>query len=137
MTTCGRSGSLSRAERSIMNRLNIGTKSKFACVLSRVKSRLRHSHLQLCTPPSEEWLTVKLHPKKAVLAFVNDVNGDLVFDIDTYAHDDIQVRSDLFRLVPNHSKPNKRHEATITGRTSVEDLEYFIQKMIEGINKFE
>ena len=137
MTICGRSGSLLRAEREIMNRLNNGTKTKFSHVMDCLKERLGHSHLHLCTPPSEEWLTVKVHPKKAVLAFVNDANGNLVFDIDTYAHNDIQVRSDLFLLVPYDSKPNKRHVATITDRTSDEDLKYFIQKIIEGINKFE
>lgn len=131
------SGSVAQAQRNISNGLHPSVRRMFETVMARLRRHLAGSNLYLSAPPLELWITVKLHPKKAVLAFRNADDASLVFDIDTYAHDDITVDRRLFRLTPNPNKPNKRHVGLITPTTSASDLNTMISTMIEGMNKFE
>jgi hypothetical protein len=138
MLKCGsRSGSVSRAERNIKNGLQPRVRNKFTAILEQVKKYLKTSTLALCAPASELWITVKVSPHKAVIAFRNDEQGYLHLDIDTYGDNDISDKRGLFQFIPNESKPNKRHVCTITPTTSEIDLDYFIQKVIEGMRAFE
>lgn len=91
--------------------------------------------MQLCAPLDNSYLTVKYRPRKAVLAFVNEDNGSLQFDIDTYEDNDIDDK--LFEFMPFPNKPNKRNVAYITENTSNDTLNYYIEKMIEGMSRFE
>lgn len=130
-------GSVPRAERNIRNGLHPSVQPQFQSVLQSVRRHLDGSNLELSAPASEKWITVKLHPRKAVLAFRQDDEGNLQFDIDTYAHNDITDPRGLFQTTPNPRKPNKRHVASLTPNTSREELAYFIAKMIEGMRIFE
>ena len=132
-----RSGSIPRARMNISNNLDIIVRYKLSRILTELDNYLQDSNLYFNAPPTEKWLTVKVHKNKAVLAFRNDKNGNLNFDIDTYASDDIDDPLNLLRLIPNRNKMNKRHVATITSETRDKDLNYLIQKMIEGIQKYE
>ena len=129
-------GSITRTERNLQRRIHPSIQPMFQIVLNRIRQYLVESNLRLSAPPSEKWLTVKLHPKKAVLAFRNNRNRDLKFDIDTYADNDIEDERGLF-LPPPPGKPNKRHVAIITSRTSAVDLKYYIDKMIDGMRIFD
>jgi hypothetical protein len=91
----------------------------------------------LCAPPSEQWITIKASPRKAVIAFIDDPDGRLRFDIDTYADKDIIDQRKLLEFIPDSGKPNKRHVGYISANTSDDIVDYFIEKMIEGIRKFD
>jgi hypothetical protein len=132
-----RPGLVTRAERNILQGLHPSVQIMFRTVLNRIRLYLEGSDLQLSAPHSEKWITVKLHPRKAVLAFRQDKFGNLKFDIDTYAHNDISNPGSLFRFIENRNKPNKRHTARIRPNTSPQDLEHFIDKMIEGMHNFD
>ena len=132
-----RSGIVTRAERNILQGLHPSVQIMFRTVLDRLRLYLAGSDLQLSAPHSEKWITVKLHPRKAVLAFRQDKFGNLKFDIDTYAYNDISDPGPLFRFIENRNKPNKRHTALIMPNTSRQDLEHLIDKMIEGMRNFE
>lgn len=130
-------GSVDRAVNNIRQNLNPDVQQMFQLVITRIRDYLNISSLYLSAPSSERWITVKLHPRKAVLALRDEPNGNLKFDIDTYAHNDIRDTRGLFQMIPNPAKPNKRHVAFVTPNTSDIDLDYFVEKMIEGMRLFE
>lgn len=134
---CGNSGLVLCAERKILAGLHPAVRPKFILIMDRLRQYLKKSRLALCAPPSEQWLTVKLRPKKAVLAFVDQSDGKFKFDIDTYAHDDISDERGLMELMPIEEKPNKRYVGYVSPTSPDDELEYFIRKMIEGMQKFE
>jgi hypothetical protein len=129
-------GSVANAVLNIQEHLHPLVIPKFQIVLQRVRQYLSGSNLLLSAPPSEEWITVKLHPRKAVLAFRQDRNGNLKFVIDTYRTHDITDPLELFDPPPS-GKPNKTHVGIISSVTSPGDLGYYIDKMIEGMQIFD
>jgi hypothetical protein len=136
-TRFGSAGYPPRAQQNILTGLHPSVRPKFRFIMLQIADYLRSSKLVMCAPPSELWITIKHNPRKAVLAFINDPDGNLLFDIDTYAHNDIRVQSPPFTRTPFPSKPNKRHVARVTAQTSNQQLTYLIDKMIEGMSRFE
>ena len=133
---CGKSGSVLRAERKIVSGLHSLVQARFNHIMIQLRGHLKKSRLTICTPPSEEWITIKVSPRKAVIAFINEPDGRLHFDIDTYADNDITDPRGLLELIPNEGKPNKRHVGYISPETPDDIVKYYIKKMIEGIRKF-
>jgi hypothetical protein len=129
-------GSVANTVSNIQQHLHPLVRPMFQIILQRIRQYLSGSNLRLSAPPSEKWITVKLHPRKAVLAFRQDRNGNLKFDIDTYRNNDITDPLGLFGPPPS-GKPNKRHVGTILSVTSSGDLGYYIDKMIEGMQIFD
>jgi len=130
-------GNVDQAIENIDQNLHPNVQRMFHVILDRIKSYTETSNLYLSAPSSEQWITVKKSPRKAVIAFRNDNLGNLKFDIDTYADNDITDNKGLLELIPDPEKPNKRHVAHVTPKTSDNDLEYFISKMLEGMRKLD
>ena len=136
-TICGKSGSLLYAERKVADGLNPTVRRHFTLIMTRLNSHLKTSRLALCAPPSERWLTIRASPRKAVIAFIDEADGRLRFDIDTYADNDIIDQRKLLQFIPDAGKPNKRHVGYISPETPDDVVGYFIEKMLEGMRKFD
>lgn len=137
LAICGKSGSAIRAERKILAGLHPTVRATFSLIMAQIRDHLKKSRLALCAPPSEQWITIKVSPRKAVLAFIDEPDGRLHFDIDTYANNDITDERGLMEFIPNEGKPNKRYVGYISPETPSDIVAYFIQKMIDGMRRFE
>jgi len=129
-----------RAMHQLRSRLSRNTQSRFDLIIRSLRSHLNNRSSRFDTPHSQRWLTVKLVPRKAIIAFRSKSNS-LEFDIDTYPESgrDITDEEGLFRrpLRPYHHKPNKVYVAIISEQTPIRSVEYFIRKMINAIDLFE